>query len=210
MLHTRILGTGFVTGERLVKNDDLARVMDTSDQWIRERSGIEQRYYVEAGTSTSDLALGAARKALEDAGVQASEIDYIVFATMTPDHYFPGCGAILQKKLGLGHIAALDIRQQCTGFIYGLQVSDALLRSFQARTVLLVGAEVHSGFMPWHHWDFVFGRGGEAPSAEEKAWITRFRDRTVLFGDAGGACVLRGAEGERGLLGFQVHSDGKD
>src|SRR5256885_8138962 len=99
MLRTRILGTGFVTGERLVKNDDLSRMMDTSDQWIRERSGIEQRYYVEAGTSTSDLALGAARKALDDAGVQPGEVDYIVFATMTADPFFPGCGAILPEKI---------------------------------------------------------------------------------------------------------------
>src|SRR5438128_5273377 len=189
MLRTRILGTGFVTGERLVKNDDLARLMDTSDQWIRERSGIEQRYYVEAGTSTSDLALGASRKALDDASVPASEIDYIVFATMTPDHFFPGCGAILQKKLGLGHVAALDIRQQCTGFIYGLQVSDALLRTGQAKTLLLVGAEVHTGFMPWTQWEYLFGRGGEPPSQTERDWNSRFRDRTVLFGDAGGAVV---------------------
>src|SRR5262249_26112068 len=103
-----------------------------------------------------------------------------------------------------------DIRQQCTGFIYGLQVSDALIRSGEARTLLLVGAEVHSGFMPWTHWDYVFGRGGEAPTPAEKEWITRFRDRTVLFGDAGGAGVLRGVEGERGLLGFKLHSDGED
>jgi 3-oxoacyl-[acyl-carrier-protein] synthase-3 len=112
MLRTRILGTGFVTGEHQVKNDDLAKLMDTSDAWIRERSGIEQRYYVEAGTTTSDLGLAASRKALDDAGVDAKEIDYIVFATMTPDHYFPGCGGILQHKLGLGHVPALDIRQQ--------------------------------------------------------------------------------------------------
>ena len=208
MLRTRILGTGFVTGEHLVKNEDLARVMDTSDAWIRERSGIEERYFVEAGTTTSDLALGAARKALDDAGVQASEVDYIVFATMTPDHLFPGCGALLQKKLGLGHVPALDIRQQCTGFIYGLQVSDALLRSGQATTVLLVGAEVHSGFMPWTQWDHLFGGPGPAPTEAEKAWNSTFRDRTVLFGDAAGAVVLRAAEGERGLLGFKVHSDG--
>jgi 3-oxoacyl-[acyl-carrier-protein] synthase-3 len=208
MQRTRILGTGFVTGEHLVKNDDLGKLMDTTDQWIRERSGIEQRYYVEKGTSTSDLAVGAARKALDDAGVQAGEIDYIVFATMTPDHFFPGCGALLQNKLGLGHVAALDIRQQCTGFIYGLQVGDALLRSGQARTLLLVGAEVHSGFMPWTQWDYLFGRPGPGPTDEERAWNSRFRDRTVLFGDAAGAVVLRVAEGERGLLGFKVHSDG--
>jgi 3-oxoacyl-[acyl-carrier-protein] synthase III len=209
MLRTRILGTGFVTGEVLVKNEALAKVMDTSDQWIRERSGVEQRYYVEKGTSTSDLGAGAARKALEDAGLEPSEVDYVVFATMTPDHFFPGCGGILTSKLGLRLVPALDIRQQCTGFIYGLQVSDALVRSGQAHTVLLVGAEVHSGFMPWTQWDYLFGRGGEAPTEEEKAWNSKFRDRTVLFGDAAGATVLRGEEGERGLLGFKVHSDGQ-
>jgi len=184
--------------------------MDTSDAWIRERSGVETRYYVEQGTATSDLGVGAAKKALEDAGVGKDEVDYIVFATMTPDHYFPGCGAILQDKLGMAHIPALDIRQQCTGFIYGLQVSDALLKAGQARTVLLVGAEVHSGFMPWKAWDFLFGRGGEPPTEEEKAVVTRFRDRTVLFGDAAGAVVLRAGEGERGILGFQLHSDGSN
>ena len=207
-MQSQIIGSGFVTGENLVTNDQLAQVMDTSDAWIRERSGVETRYYVEQGTATSDLGVGAAKKALEDAGVAKDEVDYIVFATMTPDHYFPGCGALLQDKMGMAHIPALDIRQQCTGFIYGLQVSDALLKADQARTVLLVGAEVHSGFMPWKAWDFLFGRGGEPPTEEEKAVVTRFRDRTVLFGDAGGAVVLRAGEGERGILGFQLHSDG--
>jgi 3-oxoacyl-[acyl-carrier-protein] synthase-3 len=207
-LRSRILGSGFVTGQHLVTNDQLKKMMDTSDAWIRERSGIETRYYVERGTSTSDLGLGAAKEAIADAGIRKEEIDYIVFATMTPDHYFPGCGGILQDKLGIGHIPTLDIRQQCTGFIYGLQVSDALLRAGEARTVLLVGAEVHTGFMPWRNWDYLFGRGGEPPSEAEKALYTEFRDRTVLFGDAAGAVVLRAAEGERGILGFQLHSDG--
>jgi 3-oxoacyl-[acyl-carrier-protein] synthase-3 len=209
-MHSQIIGSGFVTGENLVTNDQLSQVMDTSDAWIRERSGVETRYYVEQGTATSDLGVGAAKKALEDAGVAKEEVDYIVFATMTPDHYFPGCGGILQDKMGMAHIPALDIRQQCTGFIYGLQVSDALLKADQARTVLLVGAEVHSGFMPWKAWDFLFGRGGEPPTEEEKAVVTRFRDRTVLFGDAAGAVVLRAGEGERGILGFQLHSDGSN
>ncbi|HEX9604385.1 MAG TPA: beta-ketoacyl-ACP synthase III [Myxococcales bacterium] len=207
-MRTQILGSGFVTGQNLVTNDQLARMMDTSDEWIRERSGIETRYFVEQGTTTSDLGAGAARKALEDAGVAKEEIDYIVFATMTPDHYFPGCGGILEDKLGLSNVPALDIRQQCTGFIYGLQISDALLKGGQARTVLLVGAEVHTGFMPWTKWDYLLGRGGEPPTAEEKAVYTTFRDRVVLFGDAGGAVVLRQGEGDKGLLGFQVHSDG--
>src|SRR5467141_1284421 len=188
-MQSQIIGSGFVTGENLVTNDQLAQVMDTSDAWIRERSGVETRYYVEQGTTTSDLGVGAAKKALEDAGIAKEEIDYIVFATMTPDYYFPGCGGIMQDKLGLSHVPALDIRQQCTGFIYGLQISDALLKAGQARTVLLV-------------------RGGEPPTDEEKAVYTSFRDRTVLFGDAGGAVVLRQGEGDTGLLGFQVHSDG--
>jgi 3-oxoacyl-[acyl-carrier-protein] synthase-3 len=207
-MRTQIIGSGFVTGEHLVTNDQLARLMDTSDEWIRERSGVEARYYVEPGTATSDLGVGAAKKALEDAGVDKSEVDYIVFATMTPDHYFPGCGGILQDKLGIGQVPALDIRQQCTGFLYALQVSDALLKAGEARTVLLVGAEVHSGFMPWTAWDYLFGRGGKPPTEEEKAVVTRFRDRTVLFGDAAGAVVLRAGEGDRGILGFQLHSDG--
>src|SRR5205085_11395618 len=101
--------------------DQLANLRDTSDEWIRARSGIEQRYYVERGTATSDLGVRAAQAALADAKVDKSDVDYIVFATMTPDYYFPGCGALLQHKLGLGTIPALDIRQQCTGFIYGLQ-----------------------------------------------------------------------------------------
>lgn len=209
MLRTQIVGSGFVTGEHLVKNEALALLMDTSDDWIRERSGIEQRYYVAEGTSTSDLGAGAARKALADAGLGPADVDYVVFATMTPDHYFPGCGSLLQQKLGLGKVPSLDIRQQCSGFIYGLQISDALVRARQAETVLLVGAEVHSGFMPWTHWDYLFGKGGAAPTEAERAWNTRFRDRTVLFGDAAGAVVLRGGEGERGLLGFELHSDGE-
>ncbi|TMB34793.1 MAG: ketoacyl-ACP synthase III [Deltaproteobacteria bacterium] len=209
MARTCILGTGIATGEHLVKNEQLAKMMDTSDEWIRERSGVEQRYYVETGTATSDLGVRAAKAALEDAGVTKDEIDYVVFATMTPDYYFPGCGGLLQHKLGLRTIPSLDIRQQCTGFLYGLQVSDALLQAGQARTLLLVGAEVHSGFMPWTSWDYLFGRGGEPPSAAERAWITRFRDRTVLFGDAGGALVLRLQEGDRGVLGFKLYSDGE-
>lgn len=211
MLRSQILGTGFVVGEHLVKNQDLTRVMDTTSDWIRERSGIEQRYYVKDGTATSDLGVQAAEKAIADAGIDKKDIDYVVFATMTPDHFFPGCGGILASKLGLGHTPALDLRQQCTGFIYGLQVSDALLKAGAAKTILLVGAEVHTGFMPWTQWDFLFGKeGAQGPSAEELAWNSKFRDRTVLFGDAAGACILRASESESGLIGFELHSDGSN
>jgi len=208
---TRVLGSGFVTGEHCIKNEVLSKICDTSDDWIRERTGIEQRYFVEEGTSTSDLGVRAARKALEDAKVSPEEIDYIVFATMTPDYYFPGCGGLLQAKLGLANVPALDIRQQCSGFIYGLQVCDALIRSGAARRLLFVGAEVHTGFMPWSKqaFDLITGKAqGELPK-DEHEFNTKFRDRTSLFGDAAGAMVLGATDNpERGLLGFVLHSDG--
>lgn len=205
---TRIIGTGFATGENLVTNRDLEKLMDTTDAWIQERTGIQQRYYVEAGTTTSDLAARAAESALADAGIAKEDVDYVVFATMTPDFYLPGCGSILQKKLGLRNVPALDIRQQCSGFLYGLSVCDALAKSGQAKTLLLIGAEVHSGFLPWKHWDYLFNRSGEGPSAEERAENSRLRDRAVIFGDAAAAAVLRIEPGERGLLGFVLRSDG--
>src|SRR4051812_36196444 len=134
----RVLGSGFVVGQHLVKNEALARIMDTSDEWIRERSGIEQRYFVEEGTATSDLGVGAAKKAMEEANITADEIDYVVFATMTSDFYFPGNGSLLQTKLGLKDVPALDIRQQCSGFVYGLQVCDALIRGGLSKRLLFV------------------------------------------------------------------------
>jgi 3-oxoacyl-[acyl-carrier-protein] synthase-3 len=207
-MRVRIVGSGFVTGQNRVTNQDLARLMDTTDEWIRERTGIEERYYVEEGTATSDLGARAAEQALADAGLPKEAIDYIVFATMTPDYYFPGCGSLVQKKLGLKHLPALDIRQQCTGFLYGLSVCDALLKSGQAKTILLVGAEIHSGFMPWKHWDYLFHRSEVGPTAEDRAYNSQFRDRSVIFGDAAGAVIVRGDEGEHGMLGFALHSDG--
>jgi 3-oxoacyl-[acyl-carrier-protein] synthase-3 len=209
-MRTVVKGTGFAVGEHKVTNDQIAKVCDTSDQWIRERSGIEERYYVAEGTTTSDLGVRAAKIALEQAGRDASEIDYVVFATMTPDYYFPGCGALLQTKLGLGQVPALDIRQQCTGFIYGLQVADALLRTGAAKRLLLVGAEVHTGFMPWaRDWDILLGKREGRPSDEDWAFSTRYRDRTVLFGDAGGAVVLETTDEDGpGLLDVKLHSDG--
>ncbi len=206
---TVVRGSGFVVGEHLVKNEQLSRVCETSDQWIRERSGIEQRYYVADGTTTSELGARAARVAMEQAGVGPGDIDYVVFATMTPDYQFPGCGVLMQAKLGLGNIPSLDIRQQCTGFIYGLQVSDALLRAGQAKRLLLVGAEVHSGYMPWKDHGVVFGTSDRKPTDEEFAFNTKYRDRTVLFGDAGGAVVLEhDPDPARGLQAIKLRSDG--
>ena len=139
-----IIGSGTEIPPNLVTNDMLARLMDTSDEWIKERSGVETRYYVDPGTGTSDLGVAAARKALEQARVASEEVDLVVFATMTPDHFFPGAGALLQSKLGLRHVPCFDIRQQCVGFLYGMQLADAHIRAGLARTVLLVGAEIQS------------------------------------------------------------------
>lgn len=186
--------------------------MDTSDQWIRERSGIETRYYVEPGVGASDLGALAGQAALEDAGIPGSDVDYLVCATMTPDHYFPGAGTLVQDKLGLGAIPALDIRQQCAGFAYGLQVVDALIRSGLARTVLLVGCDVHTTLMPFseHTWDVLLGRQ-PGPLAEDVfEWNSRFRHLVVLFGDAAGAMVFQASEpGDGGgILGSRMYGDG--
>jgi 3-oxoacyl-[acyl-carrier-protein] synthase-3 len=211
--HSRIYGSGFVTGETLVSNERMSMVCDTTDAWIRERSGIEQRYFVNEGTATSDLGVGAAKRALDAAGWKASEVDFIVVATMTPDYYFPGVGSQVQAKLGLTTIPALDIRQQCSGFIYGLQICDALVRAGTAKKILFVGAEIHSGFMPFskHGWDVVMGRSNEPISQAEREWNSKFRHLLVLFGDAAGAvCIGPTDDPQRGLLGFSLHSDGKD
>ena len=212
-MRTQIMGSGFVTGQHLVTNDQLAAVMDTSDAWIRERSGVETRYYVEPGTATSDLGVAAARRALESAGVEPAGVDLVVFATMTPDHYFPGSGPLLQAKLGLRNVPCYDIRQQCVGFLYGLQLVDAQIRARLARTVLLVGAEVHSGFMPFSpaNWDYLYDRADVPPTPAEHAWNSRFRHLTVLFGDAGAAVVLRAEEdGSRGIIDSILGTDGAE
>src|SRR5207244_10329551 len=149
MTRAVIAGSGSEIPPTRVTNAMLARIMDTSDEWIRERSGVETRHYVERGVGTSDLGVAAARRALDRAGVRREAVEMVVFATMTPDHYFPGSGALLQAKLGLRDVPCFDIRQQCVGFLYGLQLADAQVRAGLARTVLLVGAEIHTGFMPW-------------------------------------------------------------
>ncbi len=212
MTRAAVVGSGSEIAPNRVTNEMLARIMDTSDDWIRERSGVETRYYVDPGTATSDLGGRAAKKALDHAGVRPEEIDLVVFATMTPDHYFPGCGSILQARLGLRTVPCFDIRQQCTGFLYGLELADAHVRAGLAKTVLLVGAEIHSGFMPWTEgqFEFLYGRGETPPTPEERAWNTRFRHLTVLFGDAAAAVVLRADGNGPGLLDHILHADGTD
>src|SRR5262245_38596388 len=212
MARAVVVGSGSEIARNRVTNDMLARIMDTTDAWIRERSGVETRYFVDPGTAPSDLGAAAARKALESAGIAGDEVDLVVFATMTPDHYFPGSGAILQAKLGLRPVPCFDIRLQCSGFLYGLQLVDAHVRAGMAKTVLLVGAEVHSGFMPWSaaQFDYMYGRTAVPPTPEEHAWNTRFRHLTVLFGDAAAAVVVKATDGERGILDQELHADGHD
>jgi 3-oxoacyl-[acyl-carrier-protein] synthase-3 len=213
MTRAVIVGSGSEIAPTRVTNEQMARIMDTSDEWIRERSGVEARHFATPDVATSDLGVAAARKALEAAGVEKKEVDLVVFATMTPDHYFPGCGTLLQHKLGLREVPCFDIRLQCSGFLYGLQLADVHIRAGLAKTVLLVGAEVHIGFMPWtrQNYDYALGLSDVAPTKEEWDWNSRFRHLVVLFGDAGAAVVLRAVEdGERGVLDHDLHGSGAD
>jgi len=213
MTRAVIVGSGSEIAPTRVTNAQMARIMDTSDEWIRERSGVEQRYFATPDIATSDLGVAAAGKALAAAGVARDEVDLVVFATMTPDHYFPGCGTLLQHKLGLRPVPCFDIRQQCSGFLYGLQLADAHVRAGLAKTVLLVGAEVHIGFMPWtrENYAYALGESDVPPTKEEWDWNSRFRHLVVLFGDAGAAVVLRASEGgDRGLLDHELHGAGAD
>ncbi len=189
MRRSAILGTGFCVPDRVVTNDDLAGLMDTSDQWIRERTGIEERRWVREGQTSVDLALPAARQALEAAGLKPTDLDAIVFATSTPDHFCPGNGVYLQRALGAGNLPALDIRTQCSGFVYGLSVADAWIRSGQYDRILLVGEEIQSTGMDLS---------------------TEGRHTAVIFADGAGAAVLGpvDASENRGVLCFDLHTDG--
>ena len=204
-----IVGTGrFVPGAP-VRNDALARVMETDDEWIRARTGIEQRYFASDGQGPSELGTEAASAALDDAGLSASDIDYIIFATMTPDYFFPGSGPLLGANLGISGTPALDIRQQCAAIPYGLQLADGLVKSGAAETILLVGAEVHAGFMPWTDWDVVRSETDRAVSPEARERATAHRGLAVIFGDGASAMVLRPSERpDGGFIDAELHSDG--
>ncbi len=191
MIRTRVIGSGAYMPANIVTNDDLAKRVDTSDEWIRERTGIRQRHIVAEGEKTSDLALAAARAALQDAGLDAAEIDLVICCTTTPDETFPATATVVQARLGMTRGAAFDLQAVCSGFIYGLSVADNMIRGGQARTVLLIGAESMSRLLDWS-------------------------DRTtcVLFGDGAGAVVLQAYEGkgdnsDQGILNTKLFSDGR-
>jgi 3-oxoacyl-[acyl-carrier-protein] synthase-3 len=185
MIHARITGTGSYAPKKIITNQDLEKLVDTSDEWITERTGIKERRIAEKGQSTSDLAYEAAHKALRAAKLPAHELDLILVATTTPDMIMPNLGCMVQEKLGAKNAAAFDIYAACSGFIYGLSVADAFIKSETYQNILLIGAESLSRFVDWE-------------------------DRTtcVLFGDGAGAVVLQRHTGKRGVLSTHLHSDG--
>ena len=205
-----ITGTGVGLPPHIVTNAALAGIMDTSDEWIRTRSGIQERRYAEPGQGSSDLGVLAGRAALASAGLGPGDLDAVIFATMTPDYVLPGNGPLLQAALGLRtDLPTFDIRQQCSGFLYGLELADLLLQSGRYRRVLLVGAEAHTPFMPWHlGWDTLIGLSTREVTEAEKAENTASRDRTVLFGDGAGAVVIEARDGNTGLLKTRLYTDG--
>jgi 3-oxoacyl-[acyl-carrier-protein] synthase-3 len=192
-LRSRIVGTGSYVPPRVVTNDEFRQWMDTSDEWIQQRTGIRERHWVSGTTTTSDLALEAAQRALAAASVRKEDLDMLLLATLSPDHEFPGTACFLQAKLEVPGIAALDVRQQCTGFVYGLSIADQYIRNGVYKRVLLVGAEIHS-------------KGLDL--------TTRGRDLAVLFGDGAGAAVLEACTVEdpahdSHVLSTHLHADGR-
>jgi 3-oxoacyl-[acyl-carrier-protein] synthase III len=185
-----ITGTGREIPPKVVTNFDLEKVMNTTDEWIQQRSGIRERHYAEAGVGSSELAARASLKAIAAAGIDKSEIDFIIAATLSPDYYFPGIGVLVQAKLGLGTIGALDVRNQCSGFIYALSVADQYIRAGTYKKILLCAAEVQS-----HNLDY----------------SDAGRDMAVLFGDGGAAVIVEPNESGdgRGVLSTHLFSDGR-
>lgn len=190
MYNSRISGLGFFVPENVVTNDDLSKVMDTSDAWVQERTGIrERRHVIKGEDTTTGMGVKAARIAIERAGIDKDAIDFIVFATLSPDYYFPGPGVLVQRDLGLKTVGAIDVRNQCSGFIYGLSVADQYIKSGMYKNVLVIGSELHS-----HGLDM----------------STRGRGVSVIFGDGAGAAVLsREEDNTKGILSTHLHSEGR-
>jgi 3-oxoacyl-[acyl-carrier-protein] synthase-3 len=190
MYNSKIIGLGHYVPDHVVTNDDLSKVMETSDEWIQERTGIKERRHVnsEEDTTTS-MGVKSAKVAIERAGIDKNEIDFIVFATLSPDYYFPGPGVLVQRDLGIKTVGALDVRNQCSGFVYGLSVADQYVKSGMYKNVLVIGSEVHS-------------RGLDM--------TTRGRGVSVIFGDgAGAAIVSREEDTSKGILSTHLHSEGQ-
>jgi len=191
MYNSRIIGLGKYVPQHVVTNDDLSKMMDTTDEWIQERTGIKERRWIKEGSDDTSAVMGAkaARIAIERAGLTKDDIDFIVFATLSPDYYFPGCGVQIQDMLDMKTIGALDIRNQCSGFVYAISVADQFIKTGMYKNVLVIGAEYHSNGL-------------------DKT--TRGRNVTVIFGDGAGAAVLtREEDNTKGVLSTHLHSEGK-
>ena len=191
MYQSKIAGVGSYVPENVVTNDDLAKIMDTSDEWIQERTGIKERRHIKKGDGNSTAIMGvkAAKIAIERAKIDKDDIDLIVFATLSPDYYFPGCGVQVQEMLDINTCPALDVRNQCSGFIYGLSTADQFIKTGMYKNVLVIGSENHSGGL-----DFT----------------SRGRSVSVIFGDGAGAVVLtRSDHNGEGILSTHLHSEGK-
>ena len=190
MYNSKIIGLGYYVPDNVVTNDDLSKMMDTSDEWIQERTGIiERRHVIKGEDTTASLGVKAAKIAIERAGIDKNDIDFIVFATLSPDYYFPGPGVMVQRDLGIKTVGAIDIRNQCSGFVYGLSLADQYIKSGMYKNVLVIGSEVHSTGL-----DF----------------STRGRGVTVIFGDGAGAAVLsREEDTDKGILSTHLHSEGE-
>lgn len=190
MHRSKIAGIGYYVPENIFTNEDLKKYMDTSDEWIQERTGIKERRYANRlGETTTTMGAEAAKIAIERAGISPQDIDFIVFATLSPDYYFPGCGVLLQRALKMKEIGALDVRNQCSGFVYALSVADQFIKTGMYKNILVVGSEKHS-----------FGLD----------FSTRGRNVSVIFGDGAGAVVLQPTQKEgQGILSTHLHSDGE-
>ncbi len=191
MYTSKITGLGYFVPENVVTNDDLSKLMDTNDEWIQERTGIKERRWIKEGSGETSASMGAkaAKIAIKRAGLTKDEIDFIVFATLSPDMYFPGCGVQIQDMLAMPTIGALDVRNQCSGFIYALSVADQFIKTGMYKNILVIGAEYHSGGLDV---------------------TTRGRGVSVIFGDGAGAAILsRSDNAEQGILSTHLHSEGK-
>lgn len=191
LYQSKIAGLGSYVPSNVVTNDDLSKIMDTNDEWIQERTGIKERRHIkdEGETPVAEMGVKAAKIALERAGIDKDDIDLIVFATLSPDYYFPGSGVLVQEMLDIKNCPALDIRNQCSGFVYGLSVADQFIKTGMYKNVLLIGSENHSGGLDM---------------------TTRGRGVSVLFGDGAGAAVLtRSNQKGQGILSTHLHSEGK-
>ncbi|MCO6174116.1 ketoacyl-ACP synthase III [Flavobacterium sp. NRK F10] len=190
MYHSKITGLGYYVPDNIVTNDDLSKIMDTNDEWIQERTGIQERRHVNTPEdTTTSMGVKAAKVAIERAGLETDAIDFVIFATLSPDYYFPGPGVLVQRELGLRTVGALDVRNQCSGFVYALSVADQFIKTGMYKNILVIGSEVHS-------------RGLDM--------TTRGRGVSVIFGDGAGAAVLsRTEDASKGILSTHLHAEGQ-